>query len=71
MPFGISNVELEKRWIASWNDLDEIIGHRCNVRCLLLEGEVVEPEANQCWRVQVQSGLALSQPGLIASRWRE
>ena len=75
-----SNAEIEERWIDAWNALDEIIGDRWNVRCLLSEGQVVSVDECQGWlqdsvydgwRVKVEPGWVFGKQGVIASRWRD
>ncbi|HTE20260.1 MAG TPA: hypothetical protein VK689_17990 [Armatimonadota bacterium] len=75
-----SNSELEVRWVDAWVDLDQIVGERWNIQCLLPDGRVVSMEecqgwlqdsAYDDWQVKVEAGWVWGKQGVIATRWRD
>ena len=75
-----SNTELEMRWVGAWNDLDQIVGERWYLQCLLPDGRVVsmdecqgwlQASAYDDWQVKVEAGLVWGKQGVVATRWRD
>jgi len=73
-----SNSEIEELWIAAWNDLYAIVPEedRCNIRCLLPDGEIIDFEACKGWLQDsayagyipsVAGAWVLGKPGVIVS----
>ncbi|HEY9653604.1 MAG TPA: hypothetical protein V6C95_23285 [Coleofasciculaceae cyanobacterium] len=67
------------RWIEAWSNLYELVNQRCDVKCLLPDGRIVDLEeckgwlqdcAYQGWHVKVEADWVLGEQSIVASCWQ-